>query len=81
MQNQLQLPGVLNADEVETITQLTRAIKIRLCTSTTADYELMHNYRKVARGLLQRGIQSIVLAIEIDSLRAIMNVYLSWPEA
>ncbi|MGQ0416991.1 thiamine pyrophosphate-dependent enzyme, partial [Bacillus sp. HC-TM] len=78
--DQLQAAGVLNADEVETITQFTQEqLKSDYAQVPPADTSDATIHVKVP-DVVAKGIQSIDTGVEIDSLRAINEGLLSWPE-
>ncbi|PER19273.1 2-oxoglutarate dehydrogenase E1 component [Bacillus cereus] len=78
--DQLQAAGVLNADEVETITQfIQEQLKSDYAQVPPADTSDATIHVKVP-DVVAKGIQSIDTGVEIDSLRAINEGLLSWPE-
>ncbi len=78
--DQLQVAGVLNADEIETITQFTQEqLKSDYAQVPPADTSDATIHVKVP-DVVAKGIQSIDTGVELDSLRAINEGLLSWPE-
>ncbi|MDM5187544.1 2-oxoglutarate dehydrogenase E1 component [Bacillus sp. DX4.1] len=78
--DQLQVEGVLNADEVETITQFVQEhLKAEYAQVPPADTSEATIHVKVP-DVVARGIQPIDTGLPLETLRALNDGLLAWPE-